>query len=59
MLLTEDCTISTLSLRSNKISCTDIAPFAAALATNKSLTNLSLHNNSIEDEGAQHIARVI
>jgi hypothetical protein len=58
LLLSEDCTISSLSLRSNKINCTDIAPFAAALSTNKSLTNLSLHNNSIEDEGAQQIAKV-
>jgi len=57
LLLSEDCTISSLSLRSNKINCTDIAPFAAALSTNKSLTNLSLHNNSIEDEGAQQIAK--
>ncbi|KAL5258135.1 hypothetical protein ACHWQZ_G012927 [Mnemiopsis leidyi] len=57
LLLAEECTISSLSLRSNKISCSDITPLAAALSTNKSLTNLSLHNNCIEDEGAMQIAR--
>ena len=58
-LLTEECTIAVLSLRSNKMCCADMVPFSAALANNKSLTSLSLNNNYIADEGAQHIAQVI
>ena len=58
ILLTEECSISNLSLRGNGITCEHMPLFCSALTQNKSIIKLSLHNNKISDEGVITLAKV-
>ncbi|KAL2916521.1 hypothetical protein HK105_203954 [Polyrhizophydium stewartii] len=58
-LLGEESVIKTLSLRGNNLTDAGVKLIAAALKTNRMLTNLNLWDNCITREGAEALAEVL